>query len=294
MYHDHAPALAATLRRLRPGAEVVAWTERAELEAGIAGVEVLVVEEIDAGVWERAVNLRLVQVLGAGVDGVDGAGLAPSVAVASTRGHTAAAVAEHAVALLLALHRNLPAIVDNQRAGRWKPFATRPLAGQRACVLGRGAIGGRVARSLAALEMEVAAIGRGDSLIDAVAGAPFVVAALPLTAETRGAVGAAEIAALADGALVVNVGRGAVFDQDAVVAAVRSGKLGGVALDVLTTEPLAPGDPLWRLPNAILSPHLGGHVPRYFEGCLEVLCRNLDRLRDGGELEGRVDLARGY
>lgn len=294
VYHEHAPALADMLRRMRPALEVVAWTDRAALEAGIAGVEILVVEAIDAGAWPRARSLRLLQVLGTGIDEVDGAGLDPRVAVASTRGHTAAAVAEHAVALLLALHRNLTAVIDNQRERRWRRFATRPLAGQRACVLGAGAIGGRVARALRGLDMEVIEVRRGDSIAAALAGTPFAIAALPLTAETRGAIGAAELASMADHALVVNVGRGEVFDQAALAAAVLDGKLGGVGLDVFATEPLAPDDPLWQLPNAILSPHLAGDVPRYYQGCLERLCINLERLGDGRELEGLVDPSRGY
>ena len=121
-----------------------------------------------------------------------------------------------------------------------------------------------------------------------------VLVAAPLTAETRGLVDAAALAALKETSILVNVGRGPVVDEAALVAALEQGRIRGAALDVFETEPLPAGHPFWGLPNVLLSPHSADHVPGWIEDGTRVFLRNLDRFRRGEPLLNVVDKARGY
>lgn len=223
----------------------------------------------------------------------------------SGKGVYARPVAEHALALVLALSRVLP---ERVRAGQWRPDeSARSLFGARVVILGAGGITSELLRLLEPFGVDATVVRRsggplagatrtvtGEQQLDAVAGADVLVVAAALTPETRGAVDAAVLGALAPGAIVVNVGRGPIVDTTALVAALESGRLGGAGLDVTDPEPLPAGHPLWRLPNTIVTPHVADSMtttPALLEARVET---NVRAFLEGREFAGLIDLEQGY
>ncbi|GAB3567459.1 2-hydroxyacid dehydrogenase [Amycolatopsis endophytica] len=209
-------------------------------------------------------SLKAVQSLSAGVDSL--LPLIPDgVTLASGRGLHDLSVAEHALALILAAQRDLPRWIGQQRAGSWDRVHTRSLADERVLLVGYGSIGRAVERYLEAGEADVVRVASTaregvhgiDELPGLLPGASIVVLVLPDNPATRGLIGARELAALPNDALVVNVGRGTAIDTAALTKEVADGRL-RAALDVVDPEPLPPGHPLWRLPGAIITPHVAG------------------------------------
>jgi phosphoglycerate dehydrogenase-like enzyme len=235
-------------------------------------------------------SLQVLQVLSAGVD--TWRDLVPEqVTLCSGRSIHGGSTAELAVAITLAAVRDLPRYADQQRHRTWEPHPARTVVGSTVLVLGAGDIGGRVAAALTALDAEVLQVARrsrdGVVTFDEVPAllpeVDVVVVALPHTAETTGLVDAAFLRALKDGAVVVNIARGAVVDTEALTAEVAAGRL-GAALDVTEPEPLPEDHPLWELPGVLLTPHVGGGAAGW-EGRAERLVREqLRRLRAGEDL----------
>ncbi|GII76593.1 2-hydroxyacid dehydrogenase [Sphaerisporangium rufum] len=218
-------------------------------------------------------------------------------------------LAEFAVMGVLHFVKDVPGLRRSQAARRWERHAGRRLAGSRLVVVGLGGIGRRVAEAFAALGVRVTGVGRpGRSYaipalaetypypeIDAaLAGADALVLACPLTAETEGLIDAARLHALAPGAVVVNVARGPVVDEPALVEALASGHLAGACLDVFAEEPLPAGSPLWAMDNVIVSPHSAATVPAENGLVTEIFTDNLRRWLAGRPLHNRFDRERGY
>jgi phosphoglycerate dehydrogenase-like enzyme len=254
-------------------------------------VDVLVptMRSVDAGVLD-AMRPRLVQQFGAGVEGVDlEAARERGIAVANIpSGATgnAAGVAEIAVLHLLALTRGLAEGRAALAAGRLGEPMGVGLDQRTVAILGMGQIGREVVPRLRGFGAEIVPIGRGDDLREALAGADDVVVCLPLTDQTRGIVGAAELEALGPG-FVVNVGRGPLVDYEALLTALRDGTVKGAGLDVFWEEPIDPGDPILR-ENVSVTPHIGGLTERAWWGNAQGFADNVERLRDGSELQGRI------
>jgi phosphoglycerate dehydrogenase-like enzyme len=135
---------------------------------------------------------------------------------------------------------------------------------------------------------------RPQQLAEFLDGLDALVIAAPLTDQTRGLIGAAELARLPEHAVLVNVGRGPIVDQDALIVALRGGRLAGAALDVFDHEPLAPSSALWSLPNVIITPHCADSTPQTDQRCLDLLLDNIARFRQGKPLRNVVDPTRGY
>jgi D-3-phosphoglycerate dehydrogenase len=257
------------------GAEVLrGWEMDAAAKAAAlarAGAAIVRMARVDAAFLGAAPGLGVVAKHGVGVDNIDlVAARARGVAVVNTPEANAVSVAEHALALLLALAKRLPAMDAAVRAGGWTKDVAQPveLAGLPVAVLGFGRSGRRFAALAAALGMEVRVWSRSVSgpvtpegfavagtLAAALEGAAAVSVHLPLSDETRGLIGAEALARLAQGAFVVNVGRGGVVDEAALAAASH---LGGVGMDVFEVEPPLPGNPLLGRADAILTPHAAG------------------------------------
>ncbi|MCS0505019.1 D-2-hydroxyacid dehydrogenase [Ancylobacter mangrovi] len=228
----------------------------------------------------QAPRLRWLQVLGSGVDKL--ASLErPDLVITNAADAYGPAVAEHAVALALALFRRIPELVEARERRQWTKPSTDDrldsLEGAVAAVVGYGAIGAAIVRRLDAFDASSIRVVRrrpvpspdGEAgrvrflpLDEALSGADIVFLAVPLTGQTRRLVDAARLAHLAPGARLVNVSRGNVVDTDALIAALASGALSGAALDVFETEPLPTASPLWALPNLIVSPHVAGRGNR--------------------------------
>ena len=250
-------------------------------------------------------RLRFIQSISAGTDQFDKALLRDrGIRLASAAGVNAQAVAEHAMALMLALNRRLPEARDNQAARRWRGMISEiaaredQLTGKSLLIVGLGHIGSRLARLARAFEMRVVAIrrhpaaGAGDldavwppeRLHEALAQADFVALTCPLTAETEGLIDATALAAMKPSARLINVARGRVVDEAALIEALQQGRIAGAGLDVVQHEPLDAASPLWALPQVLLTPHSAGETQRYEDGVIDLLLDNLQRLWRGETL----------
>jgi D-2-hydroxyacid dehydrogenase (NADP+) len=273
------------------------------LKARIAEVDVL----LCSGLWRNeliplAPRLALIQSISAGTDQYSREALgAAGIRVASAQGANARAVAEHAIALILALARKLPEARDNQAAKKWRgmigEIARREdeLGGKTLVIVGLGRIGARLAQLARAFDMKVVGVrrdvSRGGGAADRVVGesgllgvlpeADFVALTCPLTPSTENLIDAKALAAMKPSAYLVNVARGKVVDEPALVAALGRGALAGAALDCLWQEPLASDSVLWGLPNVLVTPHTAGETQRYEDNVIDLLLENLDRLWRG-------------
>ncbi len=255
---------------------------------------------------ERATRLRWLNSVYAGVDAFPLETLARrGVVLTNGRGINAITIAEYVVMGMLTIAKGYREVVLAQTREEWlrESPGKRELHGSRALILGAGEIGGRVARMLAGFDVAVTMVRRSPAPGCIGAGAwrarlgefDWVIVAVPATPETQGMIGAAEIAAMPAHAVVINVARGSVIDQDALIVALNAGHLGGALLDVCTPEPLPPGHPLWRVPNAHVTMHLSGRAQdQMFARAAERFCANLDRWHRGEPVEPAVDLAAGY
>ena len=292
------------LLRERPGVEVVERYDLADtldedrLAEALTGAFAVVAasERYTRAVFERLPGLRAVVRHGVGFDAIDldAAGDA-GVAVLTTPGANAEAVADMALALLLSCIRGLPALDAAVRDGAWRPAApARDLAGATVAIIGLGAIGRAVARRLRAFECELLAVeptpdpevverlGIEMSDLDGALGrADAVTVHAALTPATRHLLGARELALLAAHAVVVNTSRGGLIDQAALVEALRAGRLAAAGLDVFETEPPSADDPLLVLPNVVLSGHVSSFTQLGMTRTSEVVLERLEALLDG-------------
>jgi phosphoglycerate dehydrogenase-like enzyme len=285
------------------GIRFVEVRDRAALDAAIGGCDVLVC----SGLWRNDLptvspRLKFVQSASAGTDQyVREVFRAHGMRLASGQGVNANAVSEHAIALMLALLRRIPEARDNQAKRFWRgmmgDFAKREdeAGGKTAVVVGLGRIGGRIARLCKALGMNVVGVRQNvaggaegadevHSFRDLHAVLPradFLILACPLTDDTRGLVNAAALAALKPTAQVINVARGRVVDEPAIIAALQGGRIAGAALDVTADEPLPAESPLWGMPNVLVTPHTGGETHMYEDNVLDFMMENIARLQRG-------------
>jgi phosphoglycerate dehydrogenase-like enzyme len=241
--------------------------------------------------------------------------IASPVVLTNSRGLAAGTIAEHVLAVTLALFRRLPLALRRQAERTWAqdeigtPPGNRPVAGAEVLLVGLGAIGTATARLFHALGSRVTAIRRRpdapsvDGVVD-VRGpeqlhrllpcADVVVLAAPQTAGTRGLLGRAAIAVMKPGAVLVNVSRGGLVDETALAEALRAGHLGGAALDVFVHEPLTPDHQLWGVPNLLITPHTAGFRPDHWDAATDLFAENLRRFERGEPLLNVVDKAAGY
>ncbi len=226
-------------------------------------------------VFRACPGLRMISIWGTGTDNVDlEAAGRRGIVVASTAGVNAIAVAEHTIALMLAVARKIPVVDNRMRNGDWPREMLTQLHGKPLGILGMGDIGTRVARLGVAFGMNVSAwSARGDTArLEAmgVAARPkdhilqqsdFITLHLRLTGTTRGFIGKDELAAMKPGAVLINTARGALIDRESLVEALRAGTIAGAGLDVFHDEPIKADDPLLALSNTVLSPHNAGQTP---------------------------------
>ncbi|MFF0381806.1 D-2-hydroxyacid dehydrogenase [Streptomyces sp. NPDC004286] len=239
----------------------------------------------------------------AGVDHLMCPELAASdTVVTNARGVFDQPMAEYVAALVLAAAKDLPRTVDLQRDRVWRHRETRRVAGTRACVVGSGPIGRAIARTLKALGVTPALVGRvprtgvhGPADLDRlIARADWVIAAAPLTEQTRGMFDAHRFGVMQPSAVFVNVGRGELVDESALAEALRRRWIAGAALDAFTTEPLPADSPLWDLPGLLVSPHMSGDTVGWRDELGAQFVELYERWAAGRELVNVVDKKRGY
>ncbi|WP_392508246.1 D-2-hydroxyacid dehydrogenase [Naumannella halotolerans] len=299
------------LDRLRELVEV-RLSSAADLPALVRGADAVFGWDFFSGAlreaWPAADRLRWLHVAAAGVDAMLFPELVDSeVVVTNATGQFDRPIAEFVAAQVLAEAKQLYPMHDLQQRKQWRHRETELIAGRRVLVVGTGGIGRAIARLLRALDMSVTGVGRvaretdpdfgtvlsSDRLAEHVCGVDHLVVIAPLTDSTRGMIDAQVLAALPDGAQVINVGRGALIDEQALIAQLSTGRI-TAALDVVQTEPLPVDSPLWELPNVHLSPHMSGDVNGWRDRLAEQFEANLRRWLAGDELHGVVDKRAGY
>jgi phosphoglycerate dehydrogenase-like enzyme len=307
-HHPFGEALRESLAAAFPEREYVVWTDDDALRRGIGDVEFLFALHPPRDSWSRALRLRLIQTSGAGVDAVLPApGLPAAVRIANARGVHEPEMPEFVLAQIFALAKRLPRAFGQQSRREWRMYGGLRLAGATAGILGLGAIGHSVARRCKALGMRVIgtrASGAPLPDVDEVFPAEetrrvlersdVVVVVLPLTPATRGLLDAGAIAAMKPQALLVNVARGGIVDEEALAKALADGRLGGAAMDVFEQEPLQPTSPLWDAPNCLVTPHVAGLSRDYMARIGRIFIENVRRCERGEPLQNEIDRARGY
>jgi phosphoglycerate dehydrogenase-like enzyme len=273
------------------------------LQARLGEADVLLV----SGLWRneliaQAPKLAFIQSISAGFDQYSRDALgAAGIRLANAQGANERAVAEHAIALILALARQIPQARDHQAARKWRgmisDIAKREdeLGGKTLVIVGMGRIGSRLATLAKAFDMRVIAvkrdptIGRGvaDSVVaqaemlKVLPDADFVALTCPLTPATEKLIDARALAAMKPSAYLINVARGRVVDEPALVAALEQGVIAGAAVDCVWDEPLPGGSALWGANNLLITPHTAGETRRYEDNVIDLLLENLDRLWRG-------------
>lgn len=291
--------LARDLEPLPDGVEVIVWEMDAPAPRAHLDIVVPPYMPGTSGFGHLAgVETRLVQGESIGYEGIE-ANLPPGVVFANAATVHETSTAELAVGLTLAVQRHLDDFARDTAAGRWAPTYAQSLADRRVLLLGYGGVGKAVARRLAPFEVDLVPVASHarvedgvsvhgiDELAELLPSAEIVILTLPGGDATRHIIGEAELAALPDGALVVNVGRGPLIDTDALVGHTAAGRI-RAALDVTDPEPLPAGHPLWSSPGVLISPHVGGATSAMHPRIAALVRRQIDHLLAGEEPENIV------
>jgi len=309
-------SFAARIRQRFPGLRVVHLQDYTGVPAELPDTDIFVGWSLRPQQLAVAPRLKWLHSTAAGVAQLMYPELRSSrIVVTNASGVHSVPIAEHVLGLLLALARRFPSAFRHQAARHWgqqdiwdEPVRPRELRGSTLLVIGLGAIGREVARLARAMGMRVEAVTRSGraapELCDRVAppsaldamlpAADFIVLAAPETSETHHLIGAARLALLKPSAYLINVARGSLLDESALVAALIARRIAGAALDVAGEEPLPASSPLWSLDNCFITPHLSGASDSLWKRQGDLLLDNLDRWFSGRELLNRVDLSRGY
>ncbi|MFD8721188.1 D-2-hydroxyacid dehydrogenase [Streptomyces sp. NPDC059629] len=246
---------------------------------------------------------RWVHTASAGVDHLMCPELAASdTVVTNARGIFDRPIAEYVAALVLAMAKDLPRTLDLQRERTWRHREARRVGGTRACVVGSGPIGRAIVRTLKALDVTTALVGRvprtgihgPDDLDRLMSRADWVIAAAPLTEQTYGMFDAHRFGVMQPSACFINVGRGPLVDEDALVRALTRRWIAGAALDVFATEPLPADSPLWHVPGLVVSPHMSGDTVGWRDELGTQFVELYERWAAGRSLVNVVDKKRGY
>jgi phosphoglycerate dehydrogenase-like enzyme len=318
------------IREAAPGSRIVNLSVEGLADGPVDDVEVLLrgwlVAEAFDRLLARAPHLTWVHSATSGVErALTPAALARDVLVTNARGVFSRPIAEHVLLMILAVSRHLPELLELQRERTWQPLEGRELRELTIGIVGYGSLGKSVASLASAFGSRVVALRRRpeggadaaapagadeddgfpfeprvdrvvgpDRLHELLAESDIVVLAAPLTPETEGMIDEAAVAAMKRDAWLINVARGRLVDDTALVRALRDNRIGGAALDTFRDEPLPPGSPYWELPNVILTPHTAWSSARVLDRSIDLFCDNLVRFSRGEPLRNVVDPAAGY
>jgi len=283
--HDRARALGEVRVHTARGAEDESELARRIGNAAVA-VNIRAYARFTESVFRACPGLKMISIWGTGTDNVDLAAAARhGVTVCNTPGVNAYAVAEHTMALMLAVARRIPGIDHEMRGGAWPRDMLVQLHGKALAVFGSGAIGARVAQLARGFGMEALTwSARADTPAakeNLLRRADFVTLHLRLVPETQGFIGRREFALMKQEAFLINTGRGALVDRDALLEALASRRIAGAGLDVFHEEPLQPGDPLLSSPCTVVSPHNAGQTPEVRRDGLLAAIENVERYLSG-------------
>lgn len=308
--------MAETIRARWPQIRVLHLPSYEALPPELPDTDIFVGYSLRAEQLKHAKKLKWIHSTAAGIAQLTYPELRQSgILVTNPRGVFSVPMAEHTMGLLIAMARNFPDSVRFQDKLTWgqqqiwdMPQKLTELNGKALLIVGYGSIGEELAKRAQAFGMRVWGITRSgkaelrfaekivpaSSLLEVLAQADYVVVAVPETAETKHLIGAEEISRMKRGARLINIGRGSLLDETALMAALENGHLGGAALDVTGMEPLPEGSPLWRAPNLFITPHTSAVSDRLWERQADLLVELLELWFSGREMKNVVDLARGY
>jgi phosphoglycerate dehydrogenase-like enzyme len=258
-----------------------------------------------------AKRVRWIHCLWTGVEGILSSEVLQNPAVLTNgRGVFRWPLADWVMSVMLLFAFDLRRVIRQQEQGIWKPFIGSTLAGKTLGIVGYGSIGRAAAERARSFGMKIAALRRRPDLFskdpfvdqsfspgqlkELIAASDYVLVATPLTPETRGMIGEAELSVMKPTAVIINVGRGPAIHEGALIRVLESGKIRGAALDVFNTEPLPADHPFWRMQNVLLSPHTADRVEGFLEPAFECFLENLKRFREGTPLVNVVDKQAGY
>ena len=298
-----------------PGARIVSISVDGHADGPVEDVEVLLRGWLNADAFDRllarAPRLAWVHSATSGVErALTPAARARGIVVTNARGVFSAPIAEYVLMMILAVSRRLPQLLELQRERTWQPLEGVEMRDLTVGVVGLGSIGRAVAELVSAFGGRVVAMRRRadgsasepavaellgpDGLPQLLAASDFVVLAAPLTPETEGMIDAAALSAMRPDAWLINVARGRLVDERALLAALRDGRIGGAVLDTFAEEPLAASSPFYDLPNVIVTPHTSWSSARVLDRSVELFCENLRRFAAGQPLQNVVDPTAGY
>jgi phosphoglycerate dehydrogenase-like enzyme len=275
----------------------------------LATVDILLAWKCPASILSSLTRLRWVQVTSTGIDQIlDHYRNHPDLIVTTTKGFQVETVSSLAFLMMLALHWRLPALLEQQQRQVWSPLAMRPTIGRSTCaIIGAGRLGRGIAAHAKQLGMTVIGMKRRaepvpgidrvygeDGLHHVVAVGDFVVLALPLTEKTRNMFGHAEFQRMKRSAYLINVARGGIVNENALIDALARSTIAGAAIDVAEEEPLSPAHPLWTAPNLVVTPHIGADRADYVEGVATIFIENLCVFPDVTRMAGLASAADGY
>jgi phosphoglycerate dehydrogenase-like enzyme len=301
-----------TVRAIAPDVNFVVSASAEETQREIEDADAIFEHGVSPEMIRRAKKLRWIQRGGVGVEGLMFPELVNSdIVLANARGTTGINIAEHVMALILAFSRTINILVKRQMDKVWESRANLPvieIAGETLGIIGLGSIGLQVAKRAHTFDMRLLAVDatqtekpdyveslwRLDRLHEMLEQADFVSICCPLTPETEGMMSTAEFRAMKSTAFLINIARGKIVDQPALIEALRAGKLAGAGLDVTNPEPLPEESPLWEMDNVIITPHHAGQSPKAPRRVFELFCENLKRFVAGEPLINVVDKTRGY
>jgi phosphoglycerate dehydrogenase-like enzyme len=302
---SEARAYAELIRLPRRGLAVHVASSFEEAAALIGQAEVLYAWNFPRRLLPLAARLRWTQSMGAGVERLLEPALPPRVRVTRAAGIFGPWMAEYTLGRCLWVNQRIERFRRQQQERRWEPVDPIPLRGQTLCVLGLGDIGRHIGRAAKGMGMrvigvsrsgrrapEAARVYRARQMRTALGQADFVVVTVPLSPDTRGLIGAAELAAMKPSAWLINIARGPVVDEQALLHALSTRRIAGAALDVFDQEPLPAEHPFWGLDNVFLTPHIAG--PSTPAEIAPIFNDNLRRYLSGRPLRYVVDRRRGY
>ncbi|MCG6890608.1 MAG: D-2-hydroxyacid dehydrogenase [Gammaproteobacteria bacterium] len=306
---DEVPRLA----ELRDQAEIRCASSAEDLRTMLPGAEVMLGWNFRAAslreAWSAVDSLRWIHWAGAGVDAAMFDELVASdIQFTNARGVFDQPMAEWVLGMIIAFAKGFPETLACQARGEWQHRLSEQVAGKRALVVGVGSIGRAVGRLLKAVDMEVEVVGRSardgdpdfghvfaiEELPACLPRVDYVVLITPLTEQTRGLFAANEFAAMKPQARFINIGRGALVVEDALLSALQAGGIAGAALDVFVEEPLPPQSPFWTAPNCLVSPHMSGDYAEFETTMAAQFIENWRRYLAGEALLNRVDKRLGF
>jgi phosphoglycerate dehydrogenase-like enzyme len=309
---ERARAFERDVRRVAPERALVVVPDGDDLLAAMGEAEVffpLASSMVRSEVVGAAPRLRWIQMASAGVErALFPALVEGDIVVTNAAGVYAIPIAEHALGMMLALSRGLPELVRRQERREWQSVQGGELYESTALIAGLGGIGREIARRCRCFGMHVIATRRhpenpdpdadrvvpADELATLLPEADWLILCAPSTPGTRHMIDAAQLGCMKLAARVINIARGSLIEEPALVHALQSGALAGAGLDVFAQEPLPADSPLWDMPNVIVSPHTSGASPRSLERVLQLFLENLHRYVSGEPLQNEVDKGEGY